>query len=60
MRLLLWNKKKTVEGGWKLKFTFVSWRQLMNRSTQIKFDTVKYDGHTYKYYLNRYFVLWAF
>jgi hypothetical protein len=48
----LCDKDTDVKGGLKLKFIFCF--------EKMKFGIVKYHGHTYKFYLNYYFILWRF
>jgi hypothetical protein len=50
-----------MEGGWKLKFLF-HFTEITHDPLHLwqMFGTVKDNGHTYKFYVNRYFILWNF
>jgi hypothetical protein len=56
------TKNTHMVGGWKLNFTFyfMDPTQRFHYVRQMKFGTVKSHRHTYKFYLNHYFLWWNF
>jgi hypothetical protein len=57
MRLLFWQGKRGVEGGWKFRFVFCFMEKHMNRLiVKMKFGTVKVMGIPTSFYLNHHFV----
>jgi hypothetical protein len=56
------NKNTNMDGGWYLKFTFC-YMETTHEPMDLdktKFSTMKDHGHTWKFYLNYYFLLRSF